>query len=151
MLTKFLTQCLAPQKYFSNVCCYCFLCPVTEPDVCLFPQLSGIFFWKVLITFRLFKMVSLERMQEVVFQNWVSQRLSVNSRWKHTSLAFICILVTILEFIGEMGGQIQSLLTFWALGSGVCGVWWVAMDNTPTSHYSFKRVLVFKNGNFECA
>lgn len=34
---------------------------MTEPDVCLFPQLSGIFFWKVLITFRLFKMVSLER------------------------------------------------------------------------------------------
>lgn len=77
---KVLNTVLSTSEVLLKCLLFVVSCPVTEPDVCLFPQLSGIFFWKVLITFRLFKMVSLERMQEVVFQNWVSQRLSVNSR-----------------------------------------------------------------------
>lgn len=53
MLIKLLRQCLAPLKY-SDVYCYCFLCFIdclSQMFVSLFSQLSGKFFWKVLITF----------------------------------------------------------------------------------------------------
>lgn len=67
MLIKLLTQCLAPPKYFSDVYCYCFLCSVTEPNVC---ESFSTVEWNIILEsvdhlLSVFKMVSLERMQEV--------------------------------------------------------------------------------------